>query len=259
VTSRADASRPSTSRPRTSGPSTSGPSTGGRSTDTDGLVFVAEMYGVQLDQLAELLSLTSRQARALVTRWGHRGLAESGVLSSGPPWVWLTRQGLRACGFPYAPVPPALSRLAHTRAVTAVRLALEATAAYRDGEAYWRSERHLRARGRPGRREHLPDAEVHWPDTGLPWGGECWAIEAELTPKTVTRTTAIMRELLARTGDYGCPAAEAHVPGLPSRHDRAVYLCSSAAAGPVVRARDSLGSLGDRIEVRPLPDSALLA
>ncbi len=58
---------------------------------------------------------------------------------------------------------------------------------------------------------------MHWPELpqpealpprSAPWSGECWAIEAELTPKTVARTTAIMRELLARTGDYGCPAAE---------------------------------------------------
>jgi hypothetical protein len=227
------------------------------STDTAGLVFIAEMYGVQHDQLAELLSLTSRQVRALVTRWSKAGLAESGVLSPGPPWIWLTRQGLRGCGFRYPAATPALSRLAHIRAVTAVRIALAATTEYRTGEAHWRSERHLRARGRPGRTEHLPDAEVHWPDTGLPWGGECWAIEAELTPKTVTRTAAIMRELVARTGDYGCPAAEARVPGLRPRHTRVVYLCSPAAAGVVLRARDALGS--DRIEVRPLPASAYLA
>jgi len=234
-------------------------STAGTARTTTGLVFIADMYGVQLDQLAQLLSLTSRQARALVSRWRSAGLAESGVLSTGPPWIWLTRQGLRACGFGYPEAPPALSRLAHIRAVAAVRLALEATPEYRTGDAHWRSERHLRARGRPGRHEHLPDAEVHWPDTGLPWGGECWAIEAELTPKTVTRTTAIMRELLTRTGDYGCPAAEAHVPGMPPRHSRAVYLCSPAAGGVVLRARQAFGNAANRIEVRPLPASALLA
>lgn len=241
---------------------TSGParaSSSALTTDAAGLVFIAEMYGVQLDQLAELLSLTSRQARALTTRWSNAGVAESGVLSTGPPWTWLTRQGLRTCGLRYPQAPPALSRLAHIRAVTAVRLALAATPEYCTGDAHWRSERHLRARGRPGRHEHVPDAEVHWPDTGLPWGGECWAIEAEVTPKTVARTTAIMRALLARTGDYGCPAAEAHVPGDPPRHSRAVYLCSPAAAGVVVRARTALGSPGDRIEVRPLPASARLA
>jgi hypothetical protein len=233
-------------------------SNSGATTDTAGLVFIAEMYGLQLDQLAELLSLTSRQARVLTARWSNAGLAESGVLSAGPPWIWLTRQGLRACGLRYPQGPPALSRLAHIRAVTAVRLALAGTPEYRTGDAHWRSERHLRARGRPGRHEHLPDAEVHWPDTGLPWGGECWAIEAEVTPKTVTRTTAIMRALLSRTGDYGCPVAEAQVPGSPPRHSRAVYLCSPAAAGVVLRARAALGVQCNRIEVRPLPASAVL-
>jgi len=218
------------------------------------------MYGLQLDQLAELRGDgTVRQARALVTRWLTAGLAEAGALSSGPPWVWLTKAGLRACGLRYAAAAPALARLEHIRAVTAVRLALQAVPGYRDAGAHWRSERQLRARlgGRLGVRDHLPDAEVHWPDgTAVRWAGECWAIEAELTAKTVARTTAIMRELLARTGDYGCPAAEARVPGLPPRHARAVYLCAPAAAGTVLRAKDALGSLGARIEVRWLPPGA---
>jgi hypothetical protein len=227
--------------------------------DGGALAFTADMYGLQLDQLAELQGGTVRKARTIVTRWTDGGLAESAVLSPGPPWVWLTRTGLQACGLRYAPAPPALARLTHIRAVTAVRLALQAVAAYRDASAHWRSERRLRARlgGRLGARDHLPDAEVHWPDgTGPSWAGECWAIEAELTPKTVARTTAIMRELLARTGDYGCPAADAEVPGLPPRHARLLYLCSPAATGTVLRARDALGSLGARIEVRGLPPGA---
>jgi hypothetical protein len=142
--------------------------------------------------------------------------------------------------------------------VTAVRLALDTVPAYRDGGAHWRSERHLRGRVRIGARDHLPDAEVHWPDeSGLAWAGECWAIEAELTAKTVARTTAIMRELLSRTGDYGCPAAQSRVPGEPPRHARAVYLCSPAAPGTGLRARDALGA--GRIEIRSLPASAYLA
>ena len=90
------------------------------------------------------------------------------------------------------------------------------------------------------------------------WAGECWAVEAELSPKTVARTVAIMREILTRTGDYGCPAADASVPGRPARHARALYLCSPAALGTVLRARDALGPLGARIEVRNLPPGALL-
>jgi hypothetical protein len=227
--------------------------------DGTALVFAAEMYGLQLDQLAELLGDTGRQAQSLVRRWTSSGLAQSAVLSPGAPWVWLTRTGLQACGVRYSPAPPALARLGHIRAVTAVRLALQAVPAYRDAGAHWRSERHLRARlgGRLGARDHLPDAEVHWPDgTAVSWAGECWAIEAELTPKTLARTTAIMHELLARTGDYGCPAADARVPGAPVRHARVIYLCSPAATGTVLRARDAVGSLRGRTEVRRLPPAA---
>ena len=129
------------------------------------------------------------------------------------------------------------------------------------GGGYWRSERRLRARmgGRTGLREHIPDGEVHWPEGApVPWAGECWAIEAELTPKTTRRTVAIMRELLTRTGDYGCPAAEIRGAG-PPRHARVIYLCSPAARPAVARARQALGALGARIEIRHLPPGAALA
>jgi len=229
------------------------------------LVFTAQMYGLQLDQLAVLLARLARpadparRARALVTRWRSEGLADSAVLGPGPAWVWVTRAGLRACGLRYAAAPPALARLAHIRAVTAVRLALEAVPGYRAGAAYWRAERQMRARLRIGAPDHLPDAEVHWPDgSDADFAGECWAIEAELTPKTIARTATIMRGLLARTGDYGCPAADASVPGLPPRYDRAVYLCSPAATGTVLRARAAMGGLGDRVEIRVLPAGAAL-
>ena len=263
--------------------------------DVAGLLFTAEMYGVQLDQLAVLLAVSEVRARALAARWREQGYAESARLGPGRPWVWLTRDGLLACGLPYRPSPPALSRLAHLRAVTAVRLALESTPGYLAAGAYWRSERRLRARmgSRVPLREHLPDGEVHWPDAGgsdtrapdtggrdtgapdirgpdqdgrappggpgaaPPWAGECWAVEAELTRKTVRRTTAIMAEILTRTGDYGGPAAEVRVPGALPRHARVLYLCSSAARPTVIRARAALpGALAARVEVRGLPAGA---
>ncbi|HET9894269.1 MAG TPA: hypothetical protein VFQ44_04995 [Streptosporangiaceae bacterium] len=224
--------------------------------DADGLLVVGEMYGLQLDHLATALAVADRRVTALVTRWSGAGLAEAGRLGPGPRWVWLTRAGLAACGLPYTAAAPALSRLAHLRAVTAVRLALEAVPQFRAEGAYWRSERRLRSKfgRRLGLREHLPDGEVHWPDTAsVPWAGECWAIEAELTPKTVSRTSAIMRELLARTGDYGDAAFKA---GQPRRHTRAIYLCAPAAVPVVTRARDELGELAARVEIRFLPASA---
>jgi hypothetical protein len=251
--------------------------------DVAGLLFTAEMYGVQLDQLAARLAVSEVRARALAARWREQGYAESARLGPGRPWVWLTRDGLLACGLPYRPTPPALARLAHLRAVTAVRLALESAPGYLAAGGYWRSERRLRARmgSRVPLREHLPDGEVHWPDTddpgpdnpvpegrardrgrgaAPPWAGECWAIEAELTRKTVHRTAAIMAEILTRTGDYGGPAAEVRVPGALPRHARVLYLCSSAARPTVNRARADLpGALAARVEIRGLPAGAGLS
>ena len=228
---------------------------------TDGQLFAAEMYGVQLDHLAAVLGVSETRARAIAGRWRARGHADTARLGPGPPWTWLTRAGLTACGLPYAAAPPALGRLAHIRAVVAVRLALESAPRYMSGGGYWRSERRLRARlgGRIGLREHIPDGEVHWPDDApVPWSGECWAIEAELTRKTVARTTAIMRELLTRTGDYGAPAAQVRAPGRP-RHARVIYLCTPAARPTVTRAREALGEAGARIEIRHLPPDAAMA
>jgi hypothetical protein len=229
--------------------------------DLRGLVFTAEMYGVQLDLLAGLLDLPPAGAGRVAARWRRIGYADSARIGPGRPWVWLTRRGLTACGLRYPAVPPALSRLAHLRAVAAVRLALESASSYRQAEGYWRSERKLRARmgGRVGLREHIPDGEIHFPNgRGVPYAGECWAVEAELTRKTVTRTAAIMRELLARTADYGGPAAEAAVPGRPPRHARVLYLCSPAARPTVARAAGTLGAMAPRIEIRDLPPAAAL-
>jgi hypothetical protein len=225
------------------------------------MLFAAEMYGVQLDHLAAVLGVSEARARAVAGRWRARGHAETARLGPGAPWTWLTRAGLTACGLPYASAPPALGRLAHIRAVVAVRLALESASGYAAGGGYWRSERRLRARlgGRIGLREHIPDGEVHWPDDApVPWAGEGWAIEAELTPKTVGRTTAIMRELLTRTGDYGGPAAQARAAE-PPRHARVIYLCTPAARPTVTRARKALGEAGARIEIRHLPPGAAMA
>ena len=239
--------------------------------DISGMLYTGEMYGLQADLLATVLGGSVPQAWSAVSRWRRLGYAESARLGPGPAWIWLTRSGLAACGLRYAPIPPALSRLAHIRAVASVRLALEATAGYQRAGAFWRSERRLRARSGPrtGLRGHLPDGEVHWPDgsghdrsghdgAALAWAGECWAIEAELTRKTVSRTTAIMRDLLARTGDYGGPAAQARVPGRPPRHARVLYVCSAPARPTVLRARTGLGPAAARVEVRDLPGQAAL-
>src|SRR6202167_5885358 len=116
------------------------------------------MYGLQLDHLAAVLGVGEARARTIAHRWRGQRYAESARLGPGGPWTWVTRAGLAACGLRYTAAPPALGRLAHIRAVTAVRLALEAAPGYVAGGGYWRSERRLRGRmgGPGGVRQHLP-------------------------------------------------------------------------------------------------------
>ncbi len=112
------------------------------------------------------------------------------TLGKGPAWCWLTPAGMRLLGLSYSAREPSVARLAHIRAVLAVRLWLQSGQAYQQGRAWWRSERRIRAAagGRVGI-AHLPDAEIHWPSLDdSPYAGQIWAIEAELTPKPLART-----------------------------------------------------------------------
>lgn len=225
--------------------------------ESDALAFTAEMHAVQLDQLAVVLGITPEQASGLVSRWRNLGLAESARLGPGPAWVWVSRTGVAACGLSYPAGPPAPSRLARTRAVTAVRLTLQATTAYRRARATWRSERGIHAGRLGGFRGSVPDGELHWPrGAAVSWAGQCWAVQAEVARATTGDTAEVMRELLVRPGDGPGPAAG---PGRRERYARVLYLCSPAALPAVLRARDAQGRAGARIEIRDLPPGAVLA
>jgi hypothetical protein len=184
-----------------------------------------------------------------------RRVLHHGQAWPGPAWCWLTRSGLGVTGPGYAPPRPTLGRLAHIRAVLAVRLSLQASDAYRDGRAWWRSERRIRAAIGGRAVGHVPDAEVSWPDLpGSLYGGECGALEAELTPKPLARTAAIMTALVTHTADYYPDAA----PGPAPRYDRVVYLAAPAARGVTERAAATLPApLRGRVTMRDLPPGAL--
>jgi hypothetical protein len=224
--------------------------------DVAGLVLVGDMYGAPYDLLAASLGVLPDRVRGIAARWRHPGYVDTGRLGAGLAWCWLTRAGLAVTGQPYAPARPAVARLAHIRAVLAVRLSLEASPAYRDGRAWWRSERRIRAAIGGRATGHVPDAEVSWPD--LPtsaYPGECWAIEAELTPKPLARTAAIMAGLLARTADYYPDSP----PGPSPRYARVVYLAAPAARSVTERAAAALPPpLAARVTVRDLPPGAVL-
>src|SRR5450755_915673 len=227
------------------------------SRDIAGLVLAGDMHGAPCDLLAGYLDVREDRLRSIAARWRKAGYAETGRLGPGPAWVWLTRSGLAVTGQGFAATPPSLARLAHLRAVLAVRLSLEAGDAWDAGQAHWRSERRLRA-AMSGKvpSGHVPDGEVSWGDVpGSPYPGERWAIEAELTPKPLARTAAIMRGLLARTTGYHPGAAPAAVP----RYARVVYLTAPPARSVTTRAAATLPpALAARVTIRDLPEGALL-
>ena len=153
--------------------------------DIDGLLLAGEHYGAPLDLLAAALRVEGTRLPAIMARWRRAGYAATGRLGPGPGWCWLTRDGMAATGLRYPALRPSLGRLAHIRAVLAARLWLAAGPVWADGQAWWHSERRLRADlPAAGRGGHVPDAEIHWPSiAGSPYAGQVWAVEVELTPE----------------------------------------------------------------------------
>jgi hypothetical protein len=208
--------------------------------DIDGLILCAEHYGAPYDLLAAALAAQPARLRAITARWRRAGFAATGRLGPGPAWCWLTPAGMAAAGLGYPAARPALARLAHYRAVLAARLWLQAAPAWSQGYAWWHSERRLRAaQPVPARAGHLPDAEIHWPSLpGSPYAGQVWAVEVELTPKPLARTTRIMGGLLAG----------------PARYTQVLYLTAPPARPVVTRAAGTFpGDQQARIVVRDLP------
>jgi hypothetical protein len=210
--------------------------------DVAGLVLTAEMYAAPADLLAQRLKVTPARMRDITARWRGAGLADTGRLAPGPQWCWLTPDGMSLTGFDWTASRPALSRLAHIRAVMAARIWMEADEAWQAHRAWWRCERRIWARRPPTGSGHIPDAEIVWPSLpASPSAGQRWCVEVELTPKAAGRTSAILAGLL------------------DAPYDMAVYLCAPAAL-PVVRA--AAGRLPpderQRILIRDLPPGALM-
>jgi hypothetical protein len=211
--------------------------------DATALILVAQMYACPYDLLAARLGATEHTIRGMMVRWRRAGLAESGSLSAGPAWCWLTAKGMRQAGYPWEAAPPPLSRLAHHRAVLACRLMLEAGPSWQQWHARWRCERHLRA-AMPGvgRRGHVPDAEIIWPSLpGSPRAGQTWAVEVEMSPKANATIQAILSGLLAQP--------YAHI----------AYLCAPRALPVVTHAVSRLRpEQAAHVTVREVPPAALM-
>ena len=136
-----------------------------------------------------------------------------------------------------------MARLAHIRAVLAARLWLAASPAWAKGRPWWNSERRLRAARPSGPAAGpVPDAEIWWPSTDTsPYPGQAWAVEVELTAKSLGRTTAIMSDLLSG----------------PARYAQVLYLTAPPARPVVTRAAAGIpAGQQARIIIRDLPPAA---
>jgi hypothetical protein len=154
--------------------------------DIAGLIWCGEMHGVRYDLLAALLAVRDDRLRAITSRWRKAGYAQTARLGPGPAWCWLTRPGLAAAGLDLTPTPPSLGRLAHLRAVAAVRLSLESGPAWNEGHAHWASERKIRhAMG--GR---LPAGQVRATEEKLPPGFYLGRTSGTSSPAASTSRTA---------------------------------------------------------------------
>ena len=231
--------------------------------DAGALVFAADMYGIQVDQLARLTG-GERSARAAAARWRELGYAETARLSRGAAWLWVTRAGLAACGLGYSPArprspgwrtsgrsPPLASR-SRQPAATAGR-ALSGAASGGSGPGTGRRAPApagcggaLAGRGvRPGRC-------ADW----LGWrvlGGRGRAHAEDGRPHHVDHA----RDPAPHRG-LRLPCRRGRRPGPSAPARAALYLCSPAALPTVLRARAELGPWSARIEVRDLPPDAPL-
>src|SRR5918997_817898 len=169
--------------------------------DLELLSIVGEQYALSLPQLARLMGRSLHAARWLRSRWERAGWARGrAVLVGQPVFVWLTRRGQRVAGSEYALWRPNPGALAHTAAVTDVRLWVS----QRHPQAEWVCERELaREAAATG-----VAAAAHRPDALVVLGGRELPVEVELTHKRRARRERIMRELVARYGQAVYFAAE---------------------------------------------------
>ena len=188
--------------------------------EVSGLRLLSEQGAIPMDQLARFLDVDSEKTEKIVRELEQTGCVQKDrPLQGDASWVWLRHRGARLSEAGFAASKPAISRLAHTRAINEARLFVTKRAP----EGRWLCERALRRRNEPGLK--VPDAifEIE---------GERHAIEVELTPKAARRLRWIIAE---------------H----STRYNAVVYFCSPQALGLLQRIEEE-GNF-PKLFVRALP------
>jgi DNA-binding MarR family transcriptional regulator len=184
------------------------------------LDLIAEQAAIPMDQFPRFLGVDSAEATKLVKELEQIGCVEARKLIAGDePWVWLNSHGARLSDTDFGATEPAVSRLAHTRAINEARLVI----AERAPGGRWVCERVLRQIHKHG--DKVPDAAILIND-------ERHAIEVELTPKTAAR----LREIIVEHS---------------ARYDAVVYFCSPPALALLKRVKKELNN--PKLFVQALP------
>jgi DNA-binding MarR family transcriptional regulator len=184
------------------------------------LDLIAEQGAIPVDQLARFLKVKPAEASKLAKELQAIGCVEIRKLVEGDePWVWLNHHGARHSNTGLDAMEPALSRLAHTRAINEARLVI----AERTPGARWVCERALKP-------DYAKGAKI--PDAVVLLKGEHHAIEVEITPKSVSRLRQIIAEHSAR-------------------YDAVVYFCSPRVLNQLKRVKKKLKN--PKLFVQSLP------
>ncbi|WP_306364625.1 hypothetical protein [Nocardia sp. CC227C] len=158
--------------------------------DMVGLTILAEMYGAPMDVVAEMLGVSLNRAYRITAKWQAAQMISSRRMRPvpGPSWIFPTKAAAEALlGRPVRYWVPTPKMAAHVIAVFRLRLALTGMDLDR-----WISERALRAQvgmvAAGQARPHIHDGRY------LTSGGDLWAVEVELTAKSIAAARTAVRQ-----------------------------------------------------------------
>ena len=199
------------------------------------LTVLAEMYGAPLELVAQMLGVSRSRAYRIVARWeAARMISDNRVRPvPGSAWVYPTKSAAEALlGRSVRHWVPKPKMAAHTLAVLELRLALTGLDLDR-----WISERQLRSEvgllkaGQP--RPHIHDGRY------VSDAGDLWAVEVELTAKSISAARASVVQALHVAERANCAGLKFYCRGEATKNViRAVAAGLDLSTGPKLTLND---------------------
>lgn len=180
------------------------------------LKWIGEQFVVNVKELDALLCLDAEQhhlapigqfyVRDLLHRWKKAGLVQTTTPLRRGSHVFLTADGIRLTGLPFAPRTPSTSdvaRLTHHDGVNALRIFLERQAWQGRQVMAWVSERSLMQQQKLFAKAHPHQSVPHRPDAEIHTGDQCIAIEYEKAYKRPIKLKTVLQDYLFRETHTG--------------------------------------------------------